>query len=287
MNCIFCQATSDSSKAVEHIIPESLGNTDHVLPPGWVCDGCNQYFSIKLEKPFLDSLHLTEARFHMGVPNKRGRIPPIVGLHAQSRTKVEVFRLPNGEGLAVGAARDEDPSRWIKSFTTNTSGSLYLPHTPLPEICATLSRFVGKVGLEVLAHRGLTVVGANHEIAFKPELGELRDFVRWNRGHSDWPISVRRIYPSDFLYREPMGAPFEVLHEFDILVTSDSEYFVVFAIFGVEYAMNLGGPEIDGYEKWLVEHDNKSPLYAGKNAEPSPAPYPEGRADAPFVSGEA
>jgi hypothetical protein len=276
MNCIFCQSVSDSSKAVEHIIPESLGNKDHILPPGWVCDKCNHYFSIKIEKPFLDSLHLTEARFHMAVSNKRGRVPSIKGFHVQSLTKVELFHLPDGEGFAIGAAKEEDSSRWVKSYMTRTPGTIYLPNNPMPEICPTLARFVGKVGLEVLAHRALSVVGANNEITFKPELGDLRDFVRWNRGQSDWPISVRRIYPRDCLFCEPFGEPFEVLHEFDILVTSDSEYFVVFAIFGVEYAMNLAGPELDGYEKWLADHSQKSPLYIGKNNNKS-RPYGHGR----------
>ena len=168
MNCIFCQVQSDASKAVEHIIPESLGNTDHTLPSGWVCDSCNQYFSIKIEKPVLDSLHLTEARFQLAIPNKRGRIPSIVGFHAQSRTKVEMFHLPGEEGIAVGAARNEDPTRWTKSFATNTSGTLYMPHCPMPEASPLLARFVGKVGLEALAYRLMDTSGANHEIAFNP-----------------------------------------------------------------------------------------------------------------------
>ena len=222
----------------------------------------------------------------MAVPNKRGKIPPIIGLHAQSRTKVEVVRLPDGEGLAAFVAKGEDPSRWIKSVTTSDRGSLYLPHSSMPEICPTLARFVGKVGLETLAHRVLDVDGANREIAFKQELAELRDFVRWNRGPESWPFSVRRIYPSDFLFLQPFGEPFEVLHELDLLVTPDNELFAVFAIFGVEYAMNLGGPDLDGYEKWLTEHNNKSPLYVGKNAGSSPPPDPKGRPDAPLVSGE-
>ena len=272
MNCIFCQCPSDSSMTVEHIIPESLGNAHHILPPGWVCDRCNNYFSVKIEKPFLDSLHLTEARFRLAVPNKRGRIPPMTGWHAQSRTKVDLFHVPEGEGLAVAAAPGEDPAEWIKSFTTNASGTLYLPHVPMPQRGPLVARFVGKVGLEALAHRLRKEPGANQEIAFKHELKELRDFVRWNKGNTDWPISIRRIYSEDCTFRDFDGTPFQVLHEFDILVTRDGEYFVVLAIFGVEYAMNLGGPELEGFEKWLVDNGDRSPLYVEKNAAQSPPP---------------
>ena len=46
-----------------------------------------------------------------------------------------------------------------------------------------------------------------------------------------------------------------------ILLTPESEYFVVMALFGLEYAINLGGPEIDGYTNWLKHNMNRSPLY--------------------------
>ena len=50
MECIFCHKDSSPSKSIEHLIPESLGNKHHVLPTGYVCDECNHYFAIKIEK---------------------------------------------------------------------------------------------------------------------------------------------------------------------------------------------------------------------------------------------
>ena len=55
MRCVFCKADSSQSRSVEHIIPESLGNTAHTLPRCVVCDQCNGYFARKIEKPVLDS----------------------------------------------------------------------------------------------------------------------------------------------------------------------------------------------------------------------------------------
>ena len=75
MRCIFCKNTSAESKSVEHIIPESLGNTAHTLSPGIVCDKCNQYFALKVEKPVLDSRVFRSLRSTMDVPNKKRRIP--------------------------------------------------------------------------------------------------------------------------------------------------------------------------------------------------------------------
>ena len=53
----------------------------------------------------------------------------------------------------------------------------------------------------------------------------------------------------------------EVLHEWTFLYTEHEEMYFVLAILGVEYAINMGGPDIEGYKLWLKEHGNKSPLY--------------------------
>jgi HNH endonuclease len=80
MRCIFCKNDSSKSKSVEHIIPESLGNTTKVLPKGIVCDTCNNYFARKVEQPFLEAPALKALRFHQVVPNKRRRVPPLTGI---------------------------------------------------------------------------------------------------------------------------------------------------------------------------------------------------------------
>ncbi len=51
MRCFFCKCNTDSSKSVEHIIPESMGNKKYILDKGIVCDKCNNYFSREIEGP--------------------------------------------------------------------------------------------------------------------------------------------------------------------------------------------------------------------------------------------
>ena len=67
MNCLFCKQNTDNSKSVEHIIPESLGNKEHILPRGLVCDNCNQYFAIKIEKPLLEQPYFRNIRHRAGI----------------------------------------------------------------------------------------------------------------------------------------------------------------------------------------------------------------------------
>jgi len=68
---------SSSSKSVEHIIPESLGNKDIILNPGIVCDKCNNYLSREVEKPFLGHPSVRLLRSEKGLISKKGRHPLI------------------------------------------------------------------------------------------------------------------------------------------------------------------------------------------------------------------
>jgi hypothetical protein len=107
----------------------------------------------------------------------------------------------------------------------------------------------------------LEIPGWNDEVVDKPELDGLRRYVRRGSPRITWPIHIRRIYPQDFVFPDTQHGPHQVLHEWDILCTQ-GEYYVVLAIFGVEYVINLGGPELDGFNVWLKKHNDHSPLYA-------------------------
>ena len=118
---------------------------------------------------------------------------------------------------------------------------------------------MAKVALEVLAHRLLPVDGGVEHVATDEQLDPLRKFARY-RAVSEWPFSRRDLYPPDTAFIGPEGEPYEVMHEFSLLYTGERELYLVCAIYGVEYAINLGGPEIDGYVRWLDEHGGRSYL---------------------------
>lgn len=219
MRCLFCKADSSQSRSREHIIPESLGNIDHQLPAGIVCDACNHYLGREVERPVQKSPLFRQLRNVMQVPNKRGKFP----------------EWEPDDGF-------EKPSYRL------------------------MGRFLAKVALEVLAFRTRDVPGSNEELVNKTELDELRRFARYNEG-PDWPFTVRTLYPVNAVFRDG-EEHFEIFHEFDILVTSSIELYLVLALFGVELVINLGGRELDGYRLWLEAHDYASPLYTPKPALP-------------------
>jgi hypothetical protein len=266
MRCIFCKSSTADCRSAEHIIPESLGNVEHVLPPGWVCDDCNNYLARKVEAPFLNSWYGRNSRFEMRVLSKRGCVPPATGLHSQSRSKVDIY-VDEDDSLAICAAPGEDETRFVRSIATNTHGTLYIPSAEFPPQNYETARFIGKVALEVLAHRFMDVSGWNEEVVDKKELDELRTYVRQGRPGFVWPVHMRRIYPANFLFAHGAFPVHEVLHEWDILQIPASpesqiaEYYAVIAIFGIEYAVNLAGPELDGFHKWLKDNHQVSFLY--------------------------
>lgn len=72
--CLFCLTVEGPFTSDEHPIPESLGNDDLVLPPGFICDPCNQYFGSKLEQPVLSLAPFAVERISLNVL-KKGRVP--------------------------------------------------------------------------------------------------------------------------------------------------------------------------------------------------------------------
>lgn len=127
-----------------------------------------------------------------------------------------------------------------------------------------MGRFLAKVGLEVLAFKTLFVPDWNDELVEQRALDELRRFARYNEG-PDWPFTVRTLHPVNAIF-EVGEQTFELLHEFDILLTRSSEAYLAVSIFGVEMVINLGGRENDGFRQWLEENNWASPLYALKHA---------------------
>jgi len=255
MRCIFCSCPTDGSKSREHILPESLGNTDHWLPPGVVCDGCNNYFAVKIERPLLESTFFAALRQRQDIPNKRGQMPIVKGVFPLARMPVSVQRTP--EGLAMGPWNEHNSNAFIRTLQVNSSGIFYVP-VDGPFDARLLARFLGKVGVEIMADRLIRAGLAPDELLGEPALKAIRCFVRQGGQRRSWPISPRRIYSED----DAFGTEgYQVMHEFDLLQCERGEMYAVICIFGEEFAINLGGPSIEGYEAHLQTHGGLSPLY--------------------------
>jgi hypothetical protein len=247
--CIFCLKDSSSSCSVEHINPESLGNTDHVLPAGLVCDPCNNYFATKVEGPLLDSCYFRDLRLRRLIPNKRGRMPLVEGIHLESLTQIGLGVDSSGAGF-FGCTRQRMEAGWVRSVRSSTEGTMIFPKPDRAPECL-MARMLSKIALEVLASHCCSDPAAMCDIYENQSLAALRAYSRRGEGCGTWPYSERRIYPADT----------EIIHEYMLLDTPHGEFYLVLALFGVEYALNLGDPKLDGYMAWLENHGFGSPLY--------------------------
>lgn len=256
--CLFCKRNSSDSQSVEHIIPESLGNHSHVLPRGIVCDRCNNYFAHAVEKPFLETPWVRVLRFHQEIVSKKGRVPPLYGL-MQPGVPVVLTRWPKEQLTSVAV-----PSPAYENIAQARTGQIILPiEGPWPS-GTVVSRFLAKVALEAMVLRVVHLDGGVDYFREEPQLDCLRKHAREGK-LADWPVSIRRIYAADGATLGEYGNSSQIVHEFDFLVTKKSEWFFVLAIFGLEFAINLGGPEIAGYEEWLTDNEGSSPLYSTQN----------------------
>lgn len=194
MKCIFCQKLSDNSKSFEHVIPESMGNRDYILEPGIVCDECNNFFSIKIEKPLLELPFFRQSRHKTNTKSKKGKIPPDEGFTIypgiskvfikKDKSTVESFEL-------------ED-----KSIIENLNEFDYVPLITI-EYCPPglnhplISKFLCKVAIEGLVFDVCQAKESIENNVNQPYFDLIRRFCRFPKSNELWPYQIRRVLFTD------------------------------------------------------------------------------------------
>lgn len=254
MKCIFCKQNSSDSKSVEHIVPESLGNKQHILKKGIVCDNCNNYFSLKIEKRVLELDFFTNIRFRNFIESKKNRIPKGTAIIPKTKYLAEVNL---NDGFQVNLDKE--------SFELINNGkitSLIIPYnTEYPKKDINVSRLLAKMALEVLADR---VIKTDKDlICFvnESQLDPIRNYVRYNSKNENWIYSSRKIYDENEKFYLENGKSVDMVFECDFLPTVKMELYFVFAYKGIEFVINMAGSSIEGYTEWLESNNNISPLY--------------------------
>ena len=150
------------------------------------------------------------------------------------------------------------------------------PEDFLPAKDFTTSRFLAKIALEALAEKLKGIENSLDNLIDNTQFDLIRNHARMGTT-KDWPCSIRRIYATDAQWKFNDEENSKIIYECDFLVPNareedlknnnfiQSELYCIIALWGMEFAINMGGPEIDGYKDWLIKHDNISPLYYGKN----------------------
>ena len=258
MRCIFCEADTSNSKSVEHIIPESLGNLDHVLPAGIVCDQCNNYFAVKVERPLLESAYFTQLRQRQGITNKKGRLPAIRAILPSLQTSADIWF--DGSRIHFAGDSEVHTKKIEEGIVSGRATTLLYEHTAEPADKVAVSRFLAKVSVEALAARLSKLEDWQDAFFLEEQITTLRRYARRGDKPSFWTFHERQLYSEDHVHIDGSDY-YQVLHEWDFLCTNQGEMYCVVCIFGREFAYNIGGPDCSGYVTWLAENNYASPLY--------------------------
>jgi hypothetical protein len=268
--CIFCHKDSSTSKSVEHIIPESLGNKEHILPKGYVCDACNNYFSVKIEKELLAQPYFVSMRFRNEILTKKGRFVRQKMIFPGAMKCTEVVMQRTEDGL-IASFDDEELYEAIKAGKTGKMITPYIPEPEYPNVI--MSRFLAKCAYEYFLYN---MGKDNYDLCVQEYLGrgkdilkELREYARYGVGKY-WQYNQRRIYSEgDYYYNQNENICYEILHEMKLFVKEhkhyqngniEAEIYFVMALAGIEYAICLSDPDISEYQKWIEGHKGLSPL---------------------------
>lgn len=262
MRCIFCKEPSHASKSVEHIIPESLGNTRHVLPKGIVCDSCNNYFAREVEGPILNHPMLRNHRAWNGIRTKKGKLPSFIGHDAVSGLAINMRLRGDGEPQ-VGVERASDWEPLFDAWTAEETAPAFVFDLEAKSPSKMMSRFLAKIAFERI-YQDLKRAGEPALVDHLMNDSHWERLRRWARHgdcYDEWPFSDRRVYPDGTLMRHPdtgewtkAGLSMRLFHN------RLPETFFALGIHGREFVINVGGASIKGYELWLEEKAHISPL---------------------------
>lgn len=268
--CIFCHKDSSTSKSVEHIIPESLGNKRHYLPKGYVCDACNNYFSVKIEKELLAQPYFVSMRFRNEILTKKGKLVKQKMVFPEAMKSTDVVMQTTENGI-IASFDDDELYELIKAGKTSEMIAPYIPEPDYPN--KTMSRFLAKCAYEYFLYNmgkekyDLCV----QELLCKESdiLRSLREYARYGKGEY-WQYNQRRIYSEgDVIFNQNEDLNYEILHEMKFFTREykrfpngyvEAEVYFVMAIAGIEYAICISDPDISEYQKWIKEHNGFSPL---------------------------
>ncbi len=263
LRCIFCKKDSTKSKSKEHIIPESLGSKNIVLPRGFVCDKCNNYFALKIEKPLLSYPSFRNLRGWYQVPSKKGKLPTIKGSIASKNIDVK-FKLDKNKNLDFQPENESEREVFeeqMNFFSNNENANPIIFELDNEPPKKEMSRILAKMALEFLCYRLRNekemidfIIDSNH-------FDQIRDYARKGNSNKLWPYKSRRIFPTETMMDIPETGELKMFgFGYDLLYNQRGETYFIFVYYGIEYVINLGGPSIKGYEEWLEINNNISPL---------------------------
>lgn len=184
--CIFCLREGDLFHTIEHIIPESMGNTTDILD-GAICDQCQNYFGKEIENYILSKTPFGFWRTMAGIKNKKGRIPSYNPTQdPKGGGKLLDFHSATDSGFVVHPADNEsvieiefENEELIKKVICGQKTDFKVVLTP--KALVYMGRFLGKIALEYWYKNFGNDV-------FRKDFDDLRNYCRNGTTTAMWPV---------------------------------------------------------------------------------------------------
>jgi hypothetical protein len=176
-------------------MPESIGSKRRVLPPGVVCDKCNNYFAREVEEPVLNHPSMRNIRAWHQVPNKRRNVPSFHGNIDGTDIAVGFRRGRDGKlEIEPEKQRNQDlvAAEWKAGLP---NGFIFVVDLDPPK--REMSRFQCKMAMETVAELFAHNMGCTEALVDESHFGNIRTYVRHGNNFTEWPYSQRRISRND------------------------------------------------------------------------------------------
>jgi hypothetical protein len=176
--CLFCLKHDGGFTSREHIFSEAWGNIDeHVLPPGIVCDGCNNGTLSHADEALVNFEPIMMLRAERGIGTKTGK--PVVAKFGDTKiawTAPGTMEVAAQSRKVLRGMREFDPAKGVPGkLNLATSG-------PLTE--KRISRMVRSVWKSALE---FVYLDQGADVAFDPALDGVRAAVLDERAHG-WAL---------------------------------------------------------------------------------------------------
>jgi hypothetical protein len=192
-------------------------------------------------------------------PVKKKTYPSMLGTIAGTDVAITLHIAREGT-LKLGTERQNDTAILERVIAEGFEQPLiFTIEDDLPQ--REMSRFLCKMALEAVAEL-FGPEATNLESALHaPFFDTIRNFARYGHNVKEWPYSHRRIYPHDTLMRHPdTHEGVQVGFGSKLFMDKHRETLYAFVLYGVEFVINVGGPSLQGFEEWLVDHGEISPM---------------------------
>lgn len=190
--CLFCRRGDGGFVSREHVVSESIGNDELVIPNGVVCDRCNNGVLSGLDETLGDFHMLKMARTIFGIPSKSGKVPTTRFFDGSTLSH-------DGSGVVLD---DRSPKGMIRNYRESADGRVQFQisgkggYRMTARNAARLARALLKIGLELAwIDHGEIILGDDYDHIRAAVLGEPFDGFIILDAHAPREQSVIEYFP--------------------------------------------------------------------------------------------